>query len=332
MSNPTQPPLARSHNKAPNNTAPADFSPDNLRAAFANFITGVTIVCTRNEEGIPVGFTANSFTSVSLTPPLLLVCPSKNLSSFDAFQACKAFSISILSEGQEHISNTFAASTQDRFDQVDWQNDPLGNPIITGACTHFSCDTHQCIEAGDHNILIGHIKHFAATKQFGLGYGSLGYFNLNMERQNIQQRRDHMTQLGVLITHNEKLLMCKTPSGWNLPTTPHIKGHNTLSVLKDYLGKHGVSSDIDVFFSRFNDYNNNMIYTYYRGHINPKKPSPAVAKPYEWIALNHLHTLDFASETLEVMVKRFTFERENGLFNFYIGDHHEGDILRFTHS
>ena len=82
-----------------------ELDPERLRAAFARFMTGVTVVTARTAGGEPVGFTANSFTSVSLDPPLLLVCPGRHLSSFPIFEAAPHFGISILAEGQEEVSN-----------------------------------------------------------------------------------------------------------------------------------------------------------------------------------------------------------------------------------
>lgn len=77
------------------------FDPRDLRSAFGRFMTGVTVVTARAPDGTSVGFTANSFTSVSMDPPLLLVCPGKFLSSYQTFAECTDFAISILAEGQE---------------------------------------------------------------------------------------------------------------------------------------------------------------------------------------------------------------------------------------
>ena len=83
--------------------------PKALRGAFSRFMTGVTVVTSLTPKGEPVGFTANSFASVSLDPPLLLVCPGNHLSSFEVFQSATRFGVSILAEGQEEISNMFAS-------------------------------------------------------------------------------------------------------------------------------------------------------------------------------------------------------------------------------
>lgn len=155
-----------------------DFDQKALRQAFGSFMTGVTVVTATAPDGTHVGFTANSFTSVSMDPPLLLVCPGHKLSSIGVFRECENFAITILAEGQEHVSNCFASSRDDRFDAVDWTLDPHGVPIITGSAAHFSCSVHQRMDAGDHMILIGEVQHFARTNRLGLGYGNGDYFSL----------------------------------------------------------------------------------------------------------------------------------------------------------
>lgn len=92
-----------------------------LRDAFGAFLTGVTVVATFNDEGGPIGFTANSFTSVSLDPPLLLVCLAKTSRNYQTLMTAKGFSVNILSEDQKDVSNTFARPVEDRFAAVDWQ-------------------------------------------------------------------------------------------------------------------------------------------------------------------------------------------------------------------
>ena len=159
------------------------FDPKVLRRAFGSYMTGVTVVTACNSEGMPVGFTANSFTSVSLDPPLLLVCPGNHLSSIDVFRDCKHFAVNILAEGQENVSNIFASSKGDRFGQVEWSFNDLGVPLIENALTQFSCKTHKKMDVGDHHILIGEVVDFTNKEGMGLGYCKDGYFSLSREQQ-----------------------------------------------------------------------------------------------------------------------------------------------------
>jgi flavin reductase (DIM6/NTAB) family NADH-FMN oxidoreductase RutF len=87
-----------------------------LRRALGTFVTGVTVITTRDADGTPRGMTANSFTSVSLDPPLLLVCVGKGAHSFAAFNASSSFAVNLLHEGQTDVSNLFASKAANKFD------------------------------------------------------------------------------------------------------------------------------------------------------------------------------------------------------------------------
>jgi flavin reductase (DIM6/NTAB) family NADH-FMN oxidoreductase RutF len=152
--------------------------PGALRAAFGAFMTGVTVVTTLAEDGVPVGFTANSFTSVSLDPPLILICIAKTSQNIETFQNAPGYAVNILAEGQEDLSRRFSGPVADRFAGVEWQEGPAGAPVIAGACSWFDCDMHDQIEAGDHIILIGEVKGFDHSARPALGYVAGGYFRL----------------------------------------------------------------------------------------------------------------------------------------------------------
>ena len=91
-----------------------------LRNAFGAFLTGVTVVTTREKGGIPRGFTANSFTSVSLDPPMLLICVDKTAESFDVFVESPGFAVNILAEEQLETSGLFSSKRPDKFDITGW--------------------------------------------------------------------------------------------------------------------------------------------------------------------------------------------------------------------
>ncbi len=97
-----------------------EFDGRDLRRAFGNFATGVTVVTTLDAEGNPCGFTANSFTSVSIDPPLLLVSIAKTAFGCDVFTASRGFAVNILARGQRELSNRFAAAGTDKFANLEW--------------------------------------------------------------------------------------------------------------------------------------------------------------------------------------------------------------------
>jgi flavin reductase (DIM6/NTAB) family NADH-FMN oxidoreductase RutF/pimeloyl-ACP methyl ester carboxylesterase len=128
-----------------------------LRDALGCFATGVTVVTTYEATGEPVGLTANSFTSVSLDPPLLLVCVAKTSSSLKALEASEHFAVNVLHIGQQPASTLFALPGEDRFRQTPWKRGKHDAPILSNALANFECRRHQMHDGGDHIILVGEV-------------------------------------------------------------------------------------------------------------------------------------------------------------------------------
>ncbi len=133
-----------------------DFDPRALRDAFGAFATGVTVVSGVDGTGTRVGLTANSFTSVSLDPPLLLVCPARTASALPALQASGRFAINVLALDQQAVAERFTRRGVDRFAEADW-SDWHGVPVLGGTCASFVCDLHAELDGGDHAILVGRV-------------------------------------------------------------------------------------------------------------------------------------------------------------------------------
>ena len=149
-----------------------------LRNAFARFATGVTVVTARIPDAPPVGVTVNSFTSVSLDPPLILWSLSRKARSLPVFLAASHFSINVLSEEQQALSERFAGSVEDRFDGVDWTTGATGAPLLSGCLAGFECLNSKHMEAGDHALFIGSVERYhsragAPLLFFASRYGAL---------------------------------------------------------------------------------------------------------------------------------------------------------------
>ena len=129
-----------------------------LRDALGSFATGVTIVTTTTAAGEPIGLTANSFTSVSLDPPLLLVCIANTAGSASAFREADFFAVNVLQIGQQPASNRFAMKDEDRFAKIDWSKGEAGCPILTGSLSAFECRRSSIHDGGDHFILVGCVQ------------------------------------------------------------------------------------------------------------------------------------------------------------------------------
>ena len=162
-----------------------------LRKAFGSFATGVTVIATREADGTPRGFTANSFSSVSLDPPLLLVCIAKSALSLRVFQEAPCFSVNILEQSQTEVSQIFASQAVDKFDRVPWERGFSEIPLLRGSLARFTCETDRKIDAGDHAILLGKVVAFDYQNGTPLSYfrGQYGTLNISLDGGKIQQYR-----------------------------------------------------------------------------------------------------------------------------------------------
>lgn len=136
-------------------------------------MTGVTVITTRDGDGVPQGITANSFSSISLEPPLLMFALGRSSTTFDAFDAGNAFAVHVLARDQQDLAVRFSAKGIDRFDGVEWTEGHDGVPVIAGALATFECSPEHVYEGGDHLILVGRIQHLAVGDRTR---DALGYF------------------------------------------------------------------------------------------------------------------------------------------------------------
>ena len=128
-----------------------------LRDALGCFATGVTVVTCFDAEGAPVGITANSFTSVSLDPPLLLVCIHKKAACATALAGSEHFAVNVLQTGQQPASIRFSTKQDDRFGANDWSQGEFGAPVLQESLGVFECECNAVHDGGDHHILVGRV-------------------------------------------------------------------------------------------------------------------------------------------------------------------------------
>lgn len=131
--------------------------PRTLRAALGCFATGVTVVTCLAPDGTPAGLTVNSFTSVSLDPPLLLVCLAKQAASATPLTRALSFAINVLQTLQQPASIRFATRDEDRFGTTRWSQGEGGAPVLAESLGVFECERYAVYEGGDHHILVGRV-------------------------------------------------------------------------------------------------------------------------------------------------------------------------------
>ncbi|ACM30710.1 flavin reductase family protein [Agrobacterium sp. SHOUNA12C] len=294
--------------------------PRALRDAFGAFPTGVTVVTTRDQAGVPIGFTANSFTSVSLDPPLLLVCLAKTSRNFTAMTSATSFAINVLSETQKHISNTFARPVEDRFATVEWASGSAGCPILADVAAWFECTLEQVIEAGDHVILMGRIASFENSGRNGLGYARGGYFTPILASKAVSAAAEGHIELGaVLERHGEVLLL-----GDDVLSLPGCDGKDgsPADLLRDYLEElTGLSVTIGFLYSVYEGKSDGKQHIVYRAFASDGEPRNG-----RFLKPDTLTKVRFKTSSTADIVARFAVESQIGNFGVYFGDETVGTV------
>jgi (E)-2-((N-methylformamido)methylene)succinate hydrolase len=131
--------------------------PDVLRRILRRFAAGVTVITSINDASAPVGMTATAFSSVSLDPPMVLVCVNAGARTRHAIEGSTGYGVNILAEGQEAVARQFASSAADKFAGVAWRPGATGVPLIEGALATLECSVVQAVEAGTHIVYIGSV-------------------------------------------------------------------------------------------------------------------------------------------------------------------------------
>jgi len=158
----------------------AEVSARDFRSALGTFATGVTIVtCPGAEPGSYMGLTANSFTSVSLDPPLVLFSVARQSRSLAALQVAKHFAVNVLSRHQLELCRRFARPASNKWEGIGFELWDHDCPIFPGSVASFECGMQTCHEGGDHVIVLGRVEHMAtdhAADPLLFLKGSYGHF------------------------------------------------------------------------------------------------------------------------------------------------------------
>jgi flavin reductase (DIM6/NTAB) family NADH-FMN oxidoreductase RutF/DNA-binding MarR family transcriptional regulator len=142
-----------------------NFNPRELRNCLGEFTTGVTVITCSTEEGVPVGVTANSFSALSLEPPLVLWSLAKKSGSLALFNAHGYFAVNILSNEQQHCALAFSRPSADRFEDVEFEFGSQRLPLLKNCLAHFSCKVTQALDQGDHVLFIGEVLEFTQSQK-----------------------------------------------------------------------------------------------------------------------------------------------------------------------
>ncbi len=151
---------------------------EEFRKACGRFATGVTIATVMDANGTPHGLTVSSFTSVSLAPPLILICLGHAVTVIQHFRSATHFGINVLAENQRALSDHFARKGHDRFESTEWYRGATGVPLLPGVLGAMECAVHRIVPMGDHDILVGEMLHAQIRDDQPLLYFASAYRQL----------------------------------------------------------------------------------------------------------------------------------------------------------
>ena len=305
-------------------TAELNFTPLEFRRALGAFMTGVTVVTTMTSENEPRGFTASSFTSVSLSPPLILVCIDKNAASYTTFAASTRFTVNILAEYQAEISTRFASKSADKFAGIEWCTRSGSGPIIIGSAAWIDCNVHQKVDAGDHVILIGRVLQFESTPIAALGYWRGTYFAPAYGDASKGNRVG-----AILEKDGAVVLLDRGEAGYDLPTAKKLFPVNDPNSLHGILRQFGVVANLEFLFAVFEDarHKEGPISVFYRGTM---ESGPVDGTAIRMILFDEVFRLKFVNYAVESMIHRFVKERKMSAFGVYMGDSEKGTVSRLS--
>jgi flavin reductase (DIM6/NTAB) family NADH-FMN oxidoreductase RutF len=295
-----------------------------LRRAFGTFVTGVTIITTRDSDGTPRGMTANSFTSVSLEPPLLLVCVGKSAHSYGAFNSSDSFAVNLLHEAQADLSKLFASKAANKFDTVNHDSVHTGAPVLADCLTWFDCKVHSRVDAGDHVVVIGEVQAFGTSPSAPLGFCRGRYANVK-DPLPPGWLESHGMIVGYLIDSDGHLLLRSDgKGGWVLPSAKRriadnelkLDGGNALTLVPD-----------DTFlYSVFDVTDGDPGYLIYRARLAQDSASVALPPGLRFFPVDQLPYDEIPTREIRSMLRRYARESASKRFGIYV-DSNDGGRL-----
>ena len=298
-----------------------------LRQAMGTFATGVTVVTTINDAGNPRGFTANSFTSVSLDPPLVLVCLAKEASSCSTFSSSGKFCVNILAEDQQDICSLFAAPVRDRFEQIEWRSGVTGSPIIENVISWFECENHNVVDAGDHIILIGRVIEHDFNSHSPLVYCAGSYVEFGLLQRAMEAASSGVsTRISAVINCDGAIPMIRDNSTGklSLPAAQQMgnseQPHSLLGILAD----NGINVSMPFVCSVYEDVRSKTHNVVYRG--TAEKFDAGQASEFEYVPLDDIPWSDLVDSPLRMLLERYIQESERDVFGVYVGNTVRGAV------
>lgn len=290
-----------------------------FRDMLGSFMTGVTVVAANASDGSPRAFTANSFTSVSLDPPLILVCLAKTSASYDVFSEAREFSVSVLGDWQRDVSTIFAtrgASKEDALKALPVE----GSPYVGGGLAIMMCSPREFIDAGDHVILLGDVKRFSTAPGQPLGFFKGGYVSFGLAERQLERLSSSLV-VGGLLDMDGRVLLCRRPGApfWEIPCKAAAQGEPHSKLLESLFVRLGVAAQSSFLYSLFQeegDRHMTLVFSMEAGSSGVVLPSE------EGVEIGYFSEADEPWKLVrgtmsEGLIQRFFRERAAGCFGVY---------------
>jgi flavin reductase (DIM6/NTAB) family NADH-FMN oxidoreductase RutF len=304
-------------------------NPRELRRALGSFPTGVTIVSTVDESGTPWGFTANSFTSVSLDPPLVLICVAKTAGSCPVFAGSGRFAVNILADEQREISMLFATPGQDRFSSISWSTRATGSPIIDGVVAWLDCVTHSQLEVGDHWVLFGRVVAYAHSAEPPLGYCRGAYFSFAVTQDALDAAEGGGgVRVGAIVEADRAVLFdeCRSSEDLQLPSGSRLGASTEQGTLLGRLAGDGIEVDRPFLFAVYDDAKTHHLF--YRAEVRTLSGDKLERARCgsRFLPFGEIPWGRIADPAEKTMLERYIREREADAFGIYVGDAASGSL------
>ncbi len=271
-------------------------------------------------EGRPRGFTANSFSSVSLRPPLVSVCVANSALGFKAFRAAKSFAVNVLGEEQRELSAKFATRSADKFDGAEWRAEKDGAPLLAGAVAWFDCAAKRGMPCGDHRILIGEVLRFCAGEGAPLGYLRGAYIRPSLERRAAEAAGDARGVVGAIVEREDSVYLCESENGGGLSLPFVSGGAEGVAELRKFLRARGLECGFSFLYSVYAREGGGTVIVY-RAHWKSGR-----AKRGGFYPLAALPSSRIGDAAVRSLLQRFAREHESGDHPLYVGDEIGGEV------
>jgi flavin reductase (DIM6/NTAB) family NADH-FMN oxidoreductase RutF len=300
-----------------------EVDPMGLRRALASFLTGVTVVTTVDPGGRPRGMTANSFTSVSLDPPLILVCIDRLAASHDAFLAADGFVVNVLADAQLEVAQRFASKRPDKFLGLLTAPGHSGAPILDESVAWLDCRSYDKRTVGDHTVLIGQVVRFARYPRRPLGFCQGGYVSLSPERTLDETGVASGATIAWVVEVAEQVPLAPRGAGWTLPSTRPTQAHlDDRSLRASAFDAVGLDVDVPLLFSVYDD--GDRLTLVYRAHAS--NPAAEVGEGVTLFPVTEMPWEAIEEDHTASVLRRYLWERAADRFGIYTGSAESGRV------